>query len=154
MKVTVEAEAFDSPDARGLIQALDAHLSSRYSPDQRFGPNLKPQHLAPGLGTFLVARIDGVAVGCGAVRRLDDDETFEVKRMYVEPELRGQGIAREILKRLEAEATALGARRFVLETGVHQAEAIGLYLRAGYRQVDCWGEYATSATSACYEKRI
>lgn len=153
MKVTVEAEPFDSEDARRLVEALDAHLSSRYSPDQRFGPNLKPAHLASGLGTFVVARADGRAIGCGAVRRLDQ-ETFEVKRMYVEPALRGHGVAKEILNRLEAHATALGARRLVLETGVHQAEAIGLYRQAGYRQVDCWGEYATSATSVCFEKLL
>jgi putative acetyltransferase len=153
MKVTVEAEPFDSEDASRLVEALDAHLSSRYSPDQRFGPNLKPQHLAPGLGTFLVARTDGRAIGCGAVRRLDG-ETFEVKRMYVEPSARGLGVAKQILDRLEADAIALGAHRLVLETGVRQAEAIGLYRQAGYRQVDCWGEYLTSETSVCFEKRI
>jgi putative acetyltransferase len=153
MKITVEAEPFDSEDARRLVEALDAHLSSRYSPDQRFGPNLKPQHLAPVLGTFVVARTDGRAIGCGAVRRLDG-QTFEVKRMCVEPEVRGHGVAKDILNRLEADATALGARRLVLETGVHQAKAIGLYRQAGYRQVDCWGEYTTSATSVCYEKLI
>jgi putative acetyltransferase len=153
VKVTIGAERFDSEDAQRLIEALDAHLSSRYSPDQRFGPNLKPAHLAPGLGTFLVARADGIAVGCGAVRRLDE-ETFEVKRMYVEPAVRGQGVAKEILSRLEADALALGARRLVLETGTLQTEAIGLYRRAGYRPIDCWGEYAASATSFCFEKRI
>ena len=153
MMFTIEPEPFDSDDARRLVEALDAHLAGRYSPDQRFGPNLKPQHLAPGLGTFLVARADGVAVGCGAVRRLDE-ETFEVKRMFVEPELRGHGVAKEILARLEADAASLGARRFVLETGTLQTEAIGLYRQAGYRQIDCWGEYATSATSTCFEKRI
>jgi GNAT superfamily N-acetyltransferase len=153
MKVTVEAEPFDSEDARRLVEALDAHLAGRYSPDQRFGPNLKPQHLAPGLGMFLVARTDGRAIGCGAVRRLDE-ETFEVKRMYVEPTARGLGAAKQILNRLEVDAAALGARRFVLETGIHQAEAIGLYRQAGYRRVDCWGEYLTSETSVCFEKRI
>jgi len=153
MMVTVSAEPFDSDDARRLIGALDAHLSSRYSPDQRFGPNLKAEHLAAGLGTFLIARLDGAAVGCGAIRRLDE-ETAEVKRMYVEPAMRGQGVAKKILGRLEAGAASLGARRMVLETGVHQAEAIGLYRRAGYREIDCWGEYATSATSVCFEKRI
>jgi GNAT superfamily N-acetyltransferase len=153
MKVTVDAEPFDSDDARRLVEALDAHLSSHYSPDQRFGPNLKAAHIAPGLGTFVVARADGRAIGCGAVRRLDE-ETSEVKRMYVEPTERGLGVAKQILNRLEADAAALGARRLVLETGVHQAEAIGLYRQAGYRQVECWGEYLSSETSVCFEKRI
>jgi putative acetyltransferase len=153
MKITVAGEPFDSGDARRLITALDLHLASRYAPEQRFGPNLKPEQLASGLGTFLVARVDGRAVGCGAVRRLDET-TGEVKRMYVEPELRGRGVAKAILHHLEATARELGARRLVLETGIHQDEAIGLYRQAGYREVDCWGEYAHSPTSVCYEKSI
>jgi hypothetical protein len=64
MTFTIEPEPFDSDDARRLVEALDAHLAGRYSPDHRFGPNLKPQHLAPGLGTFLVARSAGVAGEC------------------------------------------------------------------------------------------
>jgi putative acetyltransferase len=153
MRLTVEAEPFESDDARRLIAALDAHLASRYPPEQRFGPNLKPEHLAPGLGTFLIARAGGRAIGCGALRLLDET-TAEVKRMYVEPELRGQGVAKQVLDHLESAAASLGARRLVLETGVHQVEAIGLYLRAGYEPIDCWGEYASSATSVCYEKKI
>jgi putative acetyltransferase len=153
MKVTIAAETFDSPDARRLVTALDAHLAVRYTPEQRFGPNLKPSQLAAGLGTFLVARVDGRAVGCRAVRVLDP-ATVEVKRMYVEPDVRGQGVAKEILTHLEAAARELGAERSVLETGIYQDEAIGLYRRAGYRQVDCWGEYAASATSVCFEKSL
>jgi putative acetyltransferase len=153
MKIAIAAEPFDSADAQRLIAALDAHLASRYAPEQRFGPNLKPAQLLPGLGMFLVARVDGRAVGCGAVRLLDAT-TVEVKRMYVEPELRGQGVAKEILIRLEAAGRELGATRSVLETGVYQAEAIGLYRRAGYAEVGCWGEYASSPTSACFEKTI
>jgi putative acetyltransferase len=153
MKVTIAPEPFDSADAQRLIEALDAHLASRYSPEQRFGPNLKPAQLATGLGAFVVARMDGRAVGCGAVRLLDTT-TVEVKRMYVEPEMRGRGIGNDILAHLEDAGRELGARRAVLETGIYQDEAIGLYRRAGYSVVDCWGEYKTSPTSVCYEKAI
>ena len=153
MEIIVAAEPFDSPDALRLIASLDAHLSTRYSPEQRFGPNLKPQQLAQGLGTFVVARIDGRAVGCGAIRLLDAS-TVEVKRMYVQPEQRGLGVAKAVLANLELAGRQLGARRAVLETGIYQDEAIGLYVRAGYSKVDCWGEYVTSATSVCYEKEI
>jgi putative acetyltransferase len=153
VKITVAAEPFDSADAQGLIAALDAHLAGRYSAEQRFGPNLRPAQLAPGLGTFVVARADGRAVGCGALRRLDD-ATAEVKRMYVEPELRGRGIAKEILDHLEAAARLMGTHRLVLETGIYQAEAIGLYRRVGFNPVSCWGEYEGVLTSVCFEKNI
>lgn len=153
MRVTIAAEPFDSADAERLIAALDDHLAGRYSAEQRFGPNLRPAHLAPGLGTFVIARADGRAVGCGAVRRLDE-ATAEVKRMYVEPEVRGRGIAKQILDHLEAAALAMGISRLVLETGIYQAEAIGLYRRVGFRPVRCWGEYEGVLTSVCFEKNI
>ena len=153
MNIRISSEPFDSADARRLITSLDAHLASRYSPDERFGPNLKPEHLEAGIGTFVVARTDGRAVGCGALRKLDTT-TAEVKRMYVEPERRGRGVAKEVLDHLEKSARDLGVKRLVLETGIYQTEAIALYRRAGFSPSRCWGEYAESITSVCFEKTI
>ena len=143
----------ESAEARRLIAALDSGLSELYPPEQRFGPNLKPDQLAGGRGEFFVARIGERAVGCGAIRILDST-TGEVKRMYVEPANRGTGIGRAILVRLEETARGLGVRRLVLETGVHQTAAIALYRGEGFVQVDCWGEYTTSPSSVCFAKTI
>jgi putative acetyltransferase len=151
--LSITAEPFDSDDARRLIAGLDAGLTELYPPEQRFGPNLKAGHLEKGRGTFLVARDGGRAVGCGAIRMLDPT-TAEAKRMYVEPDQRGKGIGKAVLDSLEAAARQLGAQRLVLETGIHQAAAIALYRRAGFGRVDCWGEYASSPTSICFEKRL
>jgi|SRR5581483_1500865 len=153
MDVTVAPEPFESEDAQRLIRELDQGLAQLYTPDQRFGPNFNASQIAGGRGTFLVARIDGRAVGCGAIRVLDDT-TAEVKRMYVEPELRGRGVGRRVLDELERNARELGVRRLVLETGVHQHAAIALYQHAGFTQCDCWGEYLGSATSVCYSKQL
>ena len=153
MQVAIAAEPFDSPDARRLVAALDAHLASRYSPDQMFGPHLKAEMVAPGVGTFVIARAEGLAIGCGALRRRDAT-TVEVKRMYVEPSMRGRGVAREILEHLETTARAMSAQRLVLETGIFQDEAIGLYESAGFRLIDCFDEYAGTPTSACFEKLL
>jgi putative acetyltransferase len=153
LSLSIAAEPFDSQDAQRLIAALDADLAELYPPEQRFGPNLKAQHLEAGRGTFLVARDDGRAVGCGAVR-LIDAQTAEVKRMYVEPDQRGRGVGRAILASLEAAARRLRARRLVLETGTQSPEALALYRGAGFVDVPCWGEYATSPTSVCLEKKL
>ena len=153
MGLAIAAESFDSPDARRLIAALDAGLAELYPPTQRFGPNLKAEHLEGGRGTFLVARDGGRAVGCGAIRLLDA-ASAEVKRMYVEPDQRGRGVGRAVLTGLEAAARERGIQRLVLETGVHQDAAISLYRRAGFTPVDCWGEYASSPTSVCFEKSL
>jgi GNAT superfamily N-acetyltransferase len=151
--ISITPEAFDSRDAQRLVAALDAGLAQVYPPEQRFGPNLKAQHLEDGRGTFLVARDGERAVGCGAIRLLDAD-TAEVKRMYIEPDHRGKGVGRAVLEQLEAAANKLGARRLVLETGIRSPEALALYRRAGFAQIDCWGEYATSPTSVCMEKTL
>jgi N-acetylglutamate synthase-like GNAT family acetyltransferase len=153
MQISIAAEPFDSADARRLITSLDEHLATRYPPAQRFGPNLKPEQIAAGLGTFVIARADGRAVGCGALRKLDETSA-EVKRMYVEPELRGHGVAKKILEHLEGVGRQLGVHRLVLETGIYQAEAIGFYHQAGFEPVRCWGEYAESVTSVCFGKTI
>jgi putative acetyltransferase len=153
LRLSVSAESFDSPDARRLIAALDGGLSQLYPPEQRFGPNLKAEHLQGGQGAFLVARDGDRAVGCGAIRRLNPT-TAELKRMFVEPEYRGLGVGWALLASLEAAARHLGVQRLVLETGIYQEAAIALYRRAGYRQVDCWGEYASSPSSICYEKAL
>jgi putative acetyltransferase len=153
MKLAIATEPFDSPDARQLVAALDGHLASRYTPEQMFGPHLKAEMVAPGVGTFVIARSDGVAIGCGALRRRDAS-TIEVKRMYVVPEMRGQGVARQVLDHLENEARTMGAERLVLETGVYQEEAIGLYRAAGFSAVECFDEYAGTPTSVCFEKEL
>jgi GNAT superfamily N-acetyltransferase len=151
--LAIAAEPFESADAQRLITALDAGLAAVYKPEQRFGPNLKAEHLAGGRGSFLLARDGGKAVGCGALRVLDPT-TAEVKRMYVVPEQRGKGVGRAVLLQLEAQAQKMGVTRLVLETGIHQLEALVLYRRAGFTEVECWGEYATSETSICFEKRL
>jgi putative acetyltransferase len=153
LELTIAPAPFDSDDARRLVAALDAELALYYPPEQRFGPNLKAEHLGEGRGVFLIARQDGQAVGCGAIRVIDP-ETAELKRMYAAAEMRGRGVGRAVLEALESVAREMGLKRLVLETGTLQHAAIKLYVRAGYKEVDCWGEYASSPTSLCYEKHL
>ncbi len=153
MSLSIAAEPMDSADAFRLIAGLDAGLAALYPPEQRFGPNLKAEQLEDGRGTFLVARDGGRAVGCGALRALDATSA-EVKRMYVEPDQRGNGVGRAVLRRLEAAARDMGVQHLVLETGVHQGAAIALYRSAGFAPIDCWGEYASSPTSVCFGKDL
>jgi putative acetyltransferase len=105
-------------------------------------------------GAFLVAYLDGVAVGCGAVRRLDQS-TAELKRMYVTPSARGRGIGRALVEALEGEARLLGVSRIVLETGTRLAPAIKLYEAMGYTRIPLFGEYLSSPdTSLCFGKSL
>jgi GNAT superfamily N-acetyltransferase len=74
--------------------------------------------------------------------------------MYVVPAFRGQGIARRLLTALEAESTALGISRLVLETGDRQPEALALYERAGFARIPAFGKYVDSPLSVCMAKQL
>ena len=145
------------------IAALNAELSARYPEAGATHFRLDASEVAPGRGIFLVARWAGRPVGCGALRCIREDALVrevgpavgELKRMYVAPAVRGRGIGKALLARLEAEARALGLARLVLETGIRQPEAIGLYRAAGFADMPPYGEYvASSATSVCMAKAL
>jgi len=150
--VEVRAEPLDSPAARRLIAELNAELSRDYTPAQRFH-SLAAEEVAEGAGAFLVLWLEGAPAGCGAVRMLAPD-VAELKRMYVVPAARGRGLSRAILSTLEDRAAALGATRVVLETGDKALAALGLYESAGYARIPCFGAYAASPTSICFEKSL
>jgi putative acetyltransferase len=102
---------------------------------------------------FVVARQQGRAVGCGAIRRLAPG-IAEIKRIFVEPEARQLGIGREILSALETIARDLGYNALQLETGLRQPAAIRLYEGAGYKPIAAYGRYRDDPMSICYEKII
>ena len=79
----------------------------------------------------------------------------EIKRMYVRPDQRGRHVGGMILQSLETTARGLGCHRLVLETGNRQNAAMALYLRHGFGEIPCWGEYLDSAaTSTCLGKDL
>jgi len=148
----VRPEPLDSPVALELIAALNEELSRDYPPAQRFH-SLAAEEVADGAGAFLVAWLDGAPAGCGAVRLISPG-VAELKRMYVVPTHRGRGLSRMILDTLEDRAATLGATRVVLETGTKARAALGLYESAGYARIPCFGAYAASPTSVCFEKKL
>jgi GNAT superfamily N-acetyltransferase len=137
----------------GLIARLDAEHTATYPEDGATHFRLDADELAPGRGVFLVAYLAGAPVGCGAVRLIAPEEA-ELKRMFVTKAARGCGVGAALLSALEACARELGAERVVLETGVRQTEALGLYRRAGYEPVEPWGEYLDSPLSVCMGRRL
>jgi GNAT superfamily N-acetyltransferase len=149
--LTVAVEDPDSADGRALRQALDADLRARYPAASIHG--FDPREIADSRGAFVVARVAGRPAGCGAVRPLGPG-AGEVKRIFVEPAFRGRGIARAVLRALEAAAGDLGFGTLRLETGSRQPEAIALFESAGYVRIPPWGEYLGDPFSVCYEKRL
>jgi len=143
----------ESPRARGvpeLISALDGYLSSLYPPSSNHFLDL--DQLSRADIRFFVARREGAPLACGALRLAGD--YGEVKRMYVSPAARGQGLGRTLLARIESEAAKEGLAVMRLETGIHQAEALALYLSSGYVECAPFGEYQPDPLSRFLEKRL
>jgi GNAT superfamily N-acetyltransferase len=152
--IEIRRSTLASPDAARLIAALNAELKATFPEPGATHFSLAAAEIAPGDGAFVVAYLDEVAVGCGAVRRLDQ-ATAELKRMYVDPSVRGRGIGRALVAALESEARQLGITRVVLETGTRLAPAIKLYEAMGYARIPLFGEYLSSPkTSLCFGKSL
>jgi ribosomal protein S18 acetylase RimI-like enzyme len=149
--ITIAEERPDSEDATGLILELEEHLASLYPQESRHGYSVE-KLIAQGVAIF-VLRDDGVPAGCGGVQ-LFGLEYGELKRMYVRPAFRGRGFGRLMLDHLAAYVGSRDVAILRLETGIHQAEAIGLYERAGFRPIPPFGDYRPDANSKFYEKRI
>jgi GNAT superfamily N-acetyltransferase len=139
-------EASDSPVSEELQRAYFADIARRYpgwSPD--LIPSADPAEVAPPVGAWVVAYLGEQPVGCGGVKRLDD-ETAELKRIYLCESARGQGLGRRLLQQLEAHAWELGYERLRLDTGDRQPEALTLFRSAGYVEIpdyngNTWATY-------------
>lgn len=140
---------YDSDVARPLVAAALLDLGQRYGGDGDQTP-VRPAEFEPPEGAFLVAYLDGVAVGCGGWRTYrgdgevagaDGPAAAELKRMYTSPAARGRGVARRLLAAVEDSARGHGRWRMILECGHRQPEAIALYTSYGYRPIPHFGYY-------------
>ena len=135
--IEFRAARIDEGDGASLAQAMRAEINTIYPGRDLEGhdmPRAGHAELSPPGGAFIVGYHDGRPVCCGGVKRLDPD-TCELKRMYLVPELRGQGVARRLLLVLEDKARELGYTIARLDTGPAQHRARGLYESAGYAPI-------------------
>jgi len=151
---TIERAQAPTAEVVELLTELDAALAG-YSADQRHALSID-KLFQPDV-RFFVARVDGVAVACGGIAF--HDGYAELKRMYSKPAVRGRGVAKAVLRRLEAEARAAGATLLRIETGLYQADALRFYEGAGFRPCGAFGPYADMPphaieTSLFYEKAV
>jgi GNAT superfamily N-acetyltransferase len=125
----------EEPEARRCAACYFAELAARFAegfdPARALQPN--PGEQRPPNGVLLLARADGAALGCVAVRCRP--EFSELKRLWVAPESRGFGLAARLVAAAEEHARALGASVLRLDTNRALTEAIALYRRLGYAEI-------------------
>lgn len=152
MEATFAIEDPRAPEARALVDLLDRDLYSRYPEASNLAPPDLAMFTPPG-GLFVVARLAGSPVACGALIFVDA-RLAEVKRMFVHPDHRGRGLSRRVLAELEERARDLGFTRVRLETGLRQPEALALYRSAGYVQTAKYAPYEDDPLSVCFSKAL
>ena len=135
----MEFRAMDAawPPASDLLEAMILELVPLYGRiDVPGAPSAGPADFSPPGGTLLVGfDDDGEAICCGGVKDLGGG-VAEIKRMYVNPEARGRGVAQALLVALEDAARELGYEKARLDTGPKQPHAERMYRRAGYEEIE------------------
>lgn len=151
LNATIQRESPEQPEVVALLGDLDRYLAGLYPPEANHILDVRAL-AAPGID-FFVARIDGCAVGTGAVRRMPGERETggepygEIKRMYLAPTHRGGGIAERMIETLEDALLAHGIELALLETGRDQHRAVGLYRRCGYVERGPFGGYPDNGLS-------
>lgn len=137
----------DHPDFKKLSALFDEYLVDIDGDEREFFAhynNVQLDHV-------LVVYDEERAVGCGAFKKYEED-TAEIKRMFVLPEARGKGIANMILTEIESWAIEQGFANFILETSPKLHHAIALYTKMGYQFIPNYGQYIGVENSVCMKK--
>lgn len=101
----------------------------------------------------IVVYLDGKPVGGGAIRPYDED-TMELKRIFVRPQAQGHGIGTSLVSKLVEWAEELGYKKMVLETGELLAESVHVYSKLGFERIQNYGQYAGMEDSYCMGKSL
>jgi N-acetylglutamate synthase-like GNAT family acetyltransferase len=151
--VTIEPADAAGVGARACLDAYAKELTRRFANgfDPSRGPTVDRSEVTPPRGQFLLARLDGAAIGCIALKTIAPG-VGEIKRMWVDPVTRGLSVARRLLAAIEAHAASLGLRKLRLDTNATQTEAIALYRNGGYKAIDAYND--NPYADLWFEKRI
>jgi GNAT superfamily N-acetyltransferase len=140
-RVHIHIEDPATPDAKWCFEQYFAELNERF--ETGFSPALsipaEAQELKQPAGILLIARLGDRPVGCGALK-LHPNAPAELKRMWIAPDARGIGLGRRLLEELERYAREAGVALIRLETNKALSEAILLYRRSGYVEVDAFND--------------
>ncbi len=148
--IVLKRTTSENPDFTMLNKMLDKELVLRDGDEHEF---FAQYNKIDAINHVVLAYNNGEAVGCGAIKKFDE-ETIEIKRMFVLPAGRGKKVASTILTELESWAKELGYKKCILETGTTFKDALGLYTKAGYEVTPNYGQYVGVKSSTCFYKSL
>ncbi len=112
-----------------------------------------PYNLSDLISDVLIVFSGDTAIGCGGLKQYSEEDA-EIKRVWVEPEYRRQHLAMEIVKKLEEKAKTFGYKRVVLQTRPIMTDAVGLYTKLGYEQIENYPPYDKLEGAVCFAKAL
>ena len=112
-----------------------------------------PYNISDKIEVVLIAFIDNKAIACAGLKRYSDTDA-EIKRVWVEPEYRGKHIAQYMMKQIEDKAREIGFKRAILQTREIVKDAVGLYEKNGYKQIENYPPYDTLRGAICLAKEL
>lgn len=136
-KVTTEGPALESIKSlfKAYLTELNEDLCFQSFDSEIDNPLYK--YSAP-TGALFIAYYNAIPVGCIALQPLQEPQTCEMKRLYVDPEYRNLKIGNALVKALLQEAQSLGYTTMKLDTLERLQAAIQLYLKFGFETVTAY----------------
>jgi putative acetyltransferase len=145
--ISIYREPPITPEAQELLAQSEALSAVLYPPESRHSTSTET--LSDDSARFFIARSDGCAVGCGALVLAAG--YGEIKRMFVDSSMRGQGLGRALLEAIETWARTEGLDGLRRETGVRNNEAVALYERSGYKRCGPFGDYQPDPSASSWK---
>lgn len=152
LALTVSIESARQNDVVELLTLGTAFARELYPPESCFLLNVDELE-EPGVDVYVARNEGGQALGMAALVPWGTAVT-ELKRMFVRPEARGQGVASALLTRIDLDARAAFLRQIVLETGTKHDAAQALYSRHGFVEIPQFGIYIGEPFSVCMAKML
>ena len=149
--ITIRRTNSNDKDFHYLVDKLNKYLLQQYGALQEFYSQFNKIDDIPNV---VIVYVDNIPAGCGCFKRFDED-SVELKRMFVADKYRGKGVGKAVLNELELWAAELGNKEMLLEMGNRQPEAAILYKKQGYRITPNYGQYiGMEETSICMRKEL
>ena len=119
--------------------------------DNRLG--FMPYNLSDSIGDVIIAYDSGKAVACAGLKGYSRSDA-EIKRVWVQPEYRGKGIATKLMVAVEEKARCMGFERAILQTREIMTDAVALYEKLGYSRIENYPPYDKLDGAVCFAKRL
>lgn len=132
----VEFRPFEPGDESAFLELNQAWIADNFVVEEKDREVLNDPvgHILDLGGAIFMAAQEGVAMGTCALLAMEEG-VFEVAKMTVAEQYRGQGIGRRLLAHVIGRAREMGASRLYLETNSKLENAIHVYESLGFRHL-------------------